>query len=163
MARSTAHDSLPRGTADTSAGDPRPKPGYYPPVAFASRIVTEGLVGFLKRGTGARPAEPAIDPTTLAREELRRAGADPDTPHPTRHFLYAPGVKAAQRLARELKSGNREIEIETSARQGYWLVVVTQSMVVGPEPIASLRAEFEAAAKPLGAEYDRWQVDLAAG
>jgi hypothetical protein len=34
-------------------------------------------------------------------------------------------------------------------------------MVVTPEAIASLRAEFEAAAQPLGGEYDRWQVDVA--
>jgi hypothetical protein len=92
---------------------------------------------------------------------MRRAGADPKVAHQTRHFIFVPGVKAAQHLARVLKNRGRQVEIDTSARKGYWLVVVRQSMVVTPEAIASLRAELEAAAKPLEGEYDRWQVDVA--
>ncbi len=117
---------------------------------------------FLKRGSGDEPPAP-VDPAVAAAAQMRRAGADPTVPHQTRHFLYVPGVKAAQQLARHLKSGSRHVEVDTSARKGYWLVVVRQSMVVTPEAIAGLRTELETAAAPFGGEYDRWQVDLAGG
>ncbi|MGD0121074.1 MAG: ribonuclease E inhibitor RraB [Candidatus Limnocylindrales bacterium] len=117
-------------------------------------------MGFLKRVSGDRHAAPAIDPVARAMERLRQAGADPTALHQTRHFVYVPGVKAAQQLARRLKSPDRQVEVDTSARTGYWLVVVRQSMVITPEAMASLRAEFESAAAPLGGAYDRWQVDL---
>ena len=74
-----------------------------------------------------------------------------------------PGVKAAQDVARLLKTPKRLVEVDTSARTGYWLVVVKQSMVVTPQAMDTLRAEFEAAAGPLGGEYDRWQVDVVGG
>lgn len=119
-------------------------------------------MGFLKRGSAVEPDAP-LDPAVAAAAQMRRAGADPTVPHPTRHFLYVPGVKAAQQLARQLKSGGHNVEVDTSARQGYWLVVVKQSMVITPEAIADLRTELETAAAPLGGEYDRWQVDLAGG
>jgi len=96
-------------------------------------------------------------------EQLRQAGADPTAPHETRHFVYVPGVKAAQQLARLLTNPSRHVEVDTSARKGYWLVVVRQSMVVTPEAMASLRAEFETAAAPLGGAYGSWQVDIRAG
>lgn len=118
-------------------------------------------MGFLRRDGGQQPA-PA-DPDALAVEQLRKAGADPSMPHETRHFLYVPGVKAAQQVARSLKRPDRRIEIETSARKGYWLVVVIQSIVVTPEAIAALRDEFETAAELCGGEYDYWHVALANG
>jgi hypothetical protein len=96
-------------------------------------------------------------------EQLRQAGADPAAPHRTRHFVYVPGIKAAQQLARSLRSSNRHVEVDTSARTGYWLVVVEQSMVITPDTMASVRAEFDSAAVPLGGAYDRWQVDLQGG
>jgi hypothetical protein len=119
-------------------------------------------VGFLRR-TAREPDQAAGDPDLLAIEQMRRAGADPDVPHETRHFIYVPGVQAAQHLARELKTANRRVEVDTSARKGYWLVVVRQSMVVSPEAIGALRQELETAARPVGGEYDRWQVDVAGG
>ena len=118
-------------------------------------------MSFLKRGGGQKPA--TADPDALAVEELRKAGADPSMPHETSHFLYVPGVKAAQQVARSLKRPDRRIEIETSARKGYWLVAVIQSVVVTPEALAALRAEFEAAVAPVGGEYDYWQVAVANG
>ncbi|MGD0862884.1 MAG: ribonuclease E inhibitor RraB [Candidatus Limnocylindrales bacterium] len=118
-------------------------------------------MSFLKKDGGQKPA--AADPDALAVEQLRKAGADPSMPHETRHFLYVPGVKAAQQVARALKRPDRRIEIETSARKGYWLVAVIQSVVVTPETIAALRTEFEAAVEPLGGEYDYWQVAVANG
>jgi hypothetical protein len=118
-------------------------------------------MGFLKRDQGPKPA--TVDPDTLAVEELRKAGADPSMPHETRHFLYVPGVKAAQQVARSLERPDRRIEIETSARKGYWLVAVIQSVVVTRESISALRTEFEAAVAPLGGEYDYWQVAVANG
>jgi len=120
-------------------------------------------VGFLKRAAEARFGTPQIDPVARAMEQLRQAGVDPSAPHQTRHFVYVPGVKAAQQLARRLESPDRHVEIDTSARTGYWLVVVRQSMVVTPEAMASLKTEFEDAAVPLGGAYDRWQVDLQGG
>jgi hypothetical protein len=116
-------------------------------------------MGFLRKSNN----QPAPDPDEAAVAQLRRAGADPDVPHETRHFLYVPGVRAAQQLARALKSPDRRVEVETSARKGYWLVAVIQPMVVTKPAIAALRQEFEAAARPFGGEYDRWQVDLAGG
>ena len=113
-------------------------------------------MGFLKR-SNASP-----DPDRAAIEEMRRAGADPEVSHETRHFLYVPGVKGAQQVARALKRPDRRVEIETSARKGYWLVAVSQSMVVTPPAIAAAREEFEAAARTHGGEYDYWQVDIAA-
>lgn len=113
-------------------------------------------MSFLKRNPGPKPV--AVDPDTLAIEQLRKAGADPSVPHETRHFLYVPGVKAAQQVARSLQRPDRHIEIETSARKGYWMVAVIQSVVVTPEAISALRTEFEAAVAPLGGEYDYWQV-----
>ena len=117
-------------------------------------------MAFLKRVAGDRHAARANEPVAQAMEQLRHAGADPAAPHQTRHFVYVPGVRAAQQLARSLKNPERYVEVDTSARTGYWLVVVRQSMVVTPEAMASLRAEFESAAAPLGGAYDRWQVDL---
>jgi hypothetical protein len=119
-------------------------------------------VGFLKRSPGEN-LRSADDPDRLVVEQMRRAGADPTVPHETRHFIYVPGVKAAQEVARALKSVGRRVEIDTSARQGYWLVVVMQSMVVTTDTIAAVRRELEAAALPAGGEYDRWQVDVAGG
>ncbi len=116
-------------------------------------------MGFLRRAS----PQPVQDPDQAAVERLRRAGADLTMPHQTRHFLYVPGVKGAQKLARALQRSDRRVEIETSARKGYWMVEVIQSMVVTPETIAECRAEFEAVAKPLNGEYDRWQVDVATG
>ena len=120
-------------------------------------------MGSQKQAPGDKPDSSATDSVTLALEQLRQSGADPSVPHQTRHFIYVPGVKAAQQLARLLKNPRRQVEIDTSARTGYWLVVVTKSMVVTPEAMAALRAEFEAAARPLGGEYDRWQVDVEGG
>jgi hypothetical protein len=122
------------------------------------RRTTEDHLSFLKRASGGRTA--TVDPVAKALDQLRHAGADPTAPHQTRHFVYVPGVKGAQQLARQLKTPDRLIEVDTSARVGYWLVVVRQSIVVTPEAMASLRTEFESAAAPLGGAYDRWQVDL---
>ncbi|MGD0017758.1 MAG: ribonuclease E inhibitor RraB [Candidatus Limnocylindrales bacterium] len=113
-------------------------------------------MSFIKKERGQKPA--TADPDALVVEELRKAGADPTMPHETRHFLYVPGVKAAQQVARSLKRPDRRIEIETSARTGYWLVAVIQSVIVTPETIAALRTEFEAAVEPIGGDYDYWQV-----
>ena len=120
-------------------------------------------MGFLKRAMGGRSGASKLDPVATALDQLRQAGADPTAPHQTRHFVYVPGVKAAQQLARSLKSPDRNVEVDTSARTGYWLVVVRQSMVITPEAMTSLQTEFEDAAAPLGGAYDRWQVDLQGG
>jgi hypothetical protein len=103
-----------------------------------------------------------MDPTEIARDQLRREGANPDLPHETRHFLYVPGAKAAQQVARSLAAGpKRRVDVETSARKGYWMVAVTESVAITPAAMAGLRAELEAAAAPVGGEYDRWQVVVA--
>jgi hypothetical protein len=120
----------------------------------------ENRVGFLKRSTGGNQPE---QPDVAAVVEMRRAGADPAVPHQTRHFIFVPGVRSAQHVARSLRNPDRTIEIDNSARKGYWLVVVRQSMLVAPETIAAIRSEIEAAAGPVGGEYDRWQVDLDGG
>jgi hypothetical protein len=120
-------------------------------------------VGLLKRVAGDRADAPTVDPVSQALDQLRRAGADTAVPHPTRHFIYVPGVKAAQHLARVLKNSHRQVEIDTSAQQGYWLVVIRQSLVVTPEAMDALHGEFQGAAQPLGGHYDRWQVDIAGG
>lgn len=116
-------------------------------------------MGFLKRASN-QPA-PTADPTALAREQLRGAGADLEKPHETRHFLYIPGVRSAQKVARSLQRSDRHIEIETSARTGFWLVVVIQSVVVTPETMRGIRTELVAAASQAGGEYDSWQVAVA--
>jgi hypothetical protein len=120
-------------------------------------------VGFLRRAPAAKTEADVTDPVKLALDQLRHAGADPEVPHPTRHFIYVPGVKAAQQLAHVLKNPRRQVEIDTSARKGYWLVVVKESMIVTPQTMALLRTEFESAAGPLGGDYDRWQVDVQGG
>ena len=117
----------------------------------------------MRQVPGDKPGAPVADPVLIALDQLRRAGADPTVPHQPRHFIYVPGVKAAQNLARALKSPRRVVELDTSARTGYWLVVIKQSMVVTPDAMAALRTEFEAAAAPLGGQYDRWQVELQGG
>jgi Regulator of ribonuclease activity B len=120
-------------------------------------------VNAMSREQGGRRDAQAIDPVKLALDQLRRAGTDPTVPHQTRHFIYVPGVKAAQNVARLLKTPKRVVEIDTSARTGYWLVVVKQSIVVTSEAMSALRNEFESVAGPVGGEYDRWQVDVAGG
>jgi hypothetical protein len=117
-------------------------------------------VGFLRRSS-PKPTSPQ-DVESWS-DQLRKAGADLTVPHVTRHFLYVPGVKAAQQVARRLKTTGRSVDIETSARRGFWLVVVSQSMVLTTESLASVRTELEAVAQSVGGHYDRWQVDLAAG
>jgi hypothetical protein len=119
-------------------------------------------VGFLRKASAERPSID-LDPDVSALDQMRRAGADPGVPHVTRHFFYVPGVRPAQQLARSLKAHGRQVEIDTSARKGYWLVVVSQSMLVTPESIADTRSEFENAARPVGGRYDRWQVEIAGG
>lgn len=118
-------------------------------------------MGLLKHVTGERAEAPVIDPVSQALDQLGHAGADPTAPHQTRHFIYVPGLEAAQKVARLVKSPERQVEIDTSAQQGYWLVVVRESLVVTSETMEALRTEFEAAARPLGGHYDRWQVDIA--
>lgn len=112
-------------------------------------------MGFLKRR--ADPAGP-VDSVQLAIAELRRAGVDPTKPHETRHFMYVPGVKNAHKVARGLQRPDRRLDIETSARKGYWLVAVIQPVVIAPETLAALRDEFVAAVWPYGGEYDYWQI-----
>jgi hypothetical protein len=128
---------------------------------LASAIRSRGAdVGFLRPG---RAASGPADPLARALDDLRRAGADPGQPHETRHFIYVPGVKPAQQLARSLQKPGRRVEVDTSSRRGLWLVVVIESLPITPETIGPLRAELEAAAASAGAEYDRWQVSIAAG
>ena len=118
-------------------------------------------MGFLRRSS-PKPVSPGHDIVSVA-EQLRRAGADAGVTHVTRHFLYIPGVKAAQQVARKVNSQGRHVAVETSARTGFWLVVVSQSVLVTQENLDTLRAEFEAVAREAGGEYDRWQVDIAGG
>ena len=118
-------------------------------------------MSFLRRAAGQKQETETAE--ALAVEQLRKAGADPTRPHETRHFLYVPGVKAAQQVAQSLKRPDRRIEVDTSARKGYWLVAVIQSVVITPESPGALRTEFEAALAPLGGEYDYWQVAVANG
>jgi hypothetical protein len=118
-------------------------------------------MGFLKRHA-EQPAAP-VDPVQRAIEQLRKAHADPAQPHETRHFMYVPGVTNAQQVADALKAPGRHIEIDTSARQGFWLVVVIVHIVITTEAMDALRAEFEAAAEAVGGEYDYWQVAVANG
>ena len=81
-------------------------------------------MSFLKRGGGQKPA--TADPDALAVEQLRKAGADPSMPHETSHFLYVPGVKAAQQVARSfqlitdaaLLAGHGDIKKEAHHQQG---------------------------------------------
>jgi Regulator of ribonuclease activity B len=137
--------------------------GYYRASGDAATPkATEDPVGFLKRPQADKPAQ-ETNPDVLAVEKMRRDGADPTVTHLTRHFLYVPGVKAAADTARALKTPGRRIEVDTSARTGFWLVVVEQSMLVTPESIAELRREFEAVVQPKGGIYDRWQVEVAGG
>jgi hypothetical protein len=133
---------------------------YYPLSGGWAQAKREVHVGFLRRPTESRPGATGDDFHAMI-DRLRRAGVDPAVPHVTRHFMYVPGVKAAQRLARELKAAGRSVDVETSARRGFWLVIVSQSMILTKEQMSSVRAEFEAAARSVGGEYDRWQVDLA--
>jgi hypothetical protein len=119
-------------------------------------------MSFMKRPRATSPAE-SVNPDILAIESMRREGADPDIPHITRHFLYIPGVKSAHKVARELKAPHRDVEIDTSARKGFWLVVVQQSMLVTPESMAAMRMELDLAARSVGGDYDRWQVEVAGG
>ncbi len=116
-------------------------------------------MGFLRRTPGN--PQPQGDPIAAAVEDLRRRGADPTRPHETRHFIYVPGVAAAQSLARSLAKPGRKVEVDTSGRQGYWLVVAIESLPITPEAIGAVRAELEAAAAAGGGEYDRWQVEVA--
>jgi hypothetical protein len=116
-----------------------------------------GPLPFLRH---SQPEQPPPDPYLAAVSDLRHAGADLSQPHETRHFIYAPGVKAAQQLARTLRQQDRRIEIETSARKGQWLVIVVQSIAITPDSVAALRGELEAAARAAGAEYDVWQVAI---
>lgn len=118
-------------------------------------------MSLLKHVTGERAETPVIDPVSQALDQLGHAGADPTAPHQTRHFIYVPGEKAAYEVARLVKGPDRQVEIDTSAQDGYWLVVVRESLVVTSEAMEALRTEFEAAAHPLGGHYDRWQVDIA--
>jgi len=117
-------------------------------------------VSRIKRDRADKPGPPVKDPISTVLDEIRQAGSDPTVPHQTRHFIYVPGVKPARRLAQLLKKSSRQIEIDTSARQGYWLVVIRESLIITPETMAALRAEFAATAGPLGGQYDRWQVDI---
>ncbi len=117
-------------------------------------------MGFLRRPTSEKKAPAVVDPVLLAEEQLRRVGADLDSPHPTRHLLLVPSVAGAQRAARILRRDDREILIDTSARKGYWLVVVTQPAVIASETMAAIRAELEAAVQPSGGEYDTWHVEV---
>jgi hypothetical protein len=119
-------------------------------------------VSFLRRSTTQKAGKSTSDPVTVS-VELRKAGADPAVPHVTRHFMYIPGVKAAQQVARTVKSNGRSVDVETSARRGFWLVVVSHSMLVTPDNLSTVRTEFESVARSVGGEYDRWQVDLAGG
>lgn len=117
-------------------------------------------MGLLRRPPGG--SKPGTgDPVVAAIEQMRRDGADPAVRHQTRHFIYVPGAKAAQALARSLRAADRHVEVDTSARRGYWLVVVRQTMIVSPEAIRALRRELETAALAVGGDYDRWQVDVA--
>jgi hypothetical protein len=119
-------------------------------------------VSFLRRSDTSTSAASRGGPTAVT-AELRKAGADPSVPHLTRHFLYVPGVRAAQQVARTVKRNGRNVDVETSARRGFWLVVVSQSMLVTPDNLSSIRSEFESVARSVGGEYDRWQVEIAAG
>ncbi len=118
-------------------------------------------MGFLRRSP-PKPASPE-NATVPVGEQLRRAGADPTVPHVTRHFLYVPGVKAAQQVARKVGTAGRRVDVETTPRTGYWLVIDAQSLLVTQENLDAVRAEFEAVAREVGGEYDRWQVDIARG
>lgn len=118
-------------------------------------------MGLLRRVSGPRAAAPKIDPVSQALDQIRHAGANPKVAHQTRHFIYVPGVTAAQQVARLVSKPGRQVEVDTSAQQGYWLVVVRESLIVTAETMEALRTEFEAAAHPLGGHYDRWQVDIA--
>jgi hypothetical protein len=115
-------------------------------------------VGFFKRAIGDKFARSGGDPIAAAREQLRRLGADPDEPHTTHHLLYLPSVNAAQQAARALRKPDRQIAIETSGRKGYWLVILTQTVVITPETIAQIHDEISLAIELFGGEYDRWQV-----
>jgi hypothetical protein len=117
-----------------------------------------GFVGFLRHARGDKSPRSEIDLIAMAREQLRRLGADPDLPHRTRHLLYLPSVNAAQQAARALGKPGRQIEIETSSRKGYWLVIVTQAIVINPEAIAEIRSEIALTIELFGGEYDGWQV-----
>ena len=118
-------------------------------------------MGPLRRVSDAHTEAPKVDPVAQALDQLRHAGANPKVAHQTRHFMYVPGVKAAQEVARLVSGPGRFVEVDTSAQQGYWLVVVRETLVVTSEAMEALRTEFEAAAHPLGGHYDRWQVDVA--
>jgi hypothetical protein len=117
----------------------------------------------IKRDRADKSGPSANDPVSTVLDEIRHAGSDPAVPHQTRHFIYVPGVKPARHLAHLLKKSGRQIEVDTSARKGYWLVVIRESLVVTPEAMAALRDEIVAAAAPLGGQYDRWQIDIARG
>ena len=115
-------------------------------------------MGFLRRALSDKSARSDADLVATAREQLRRRGADPDQPIETHHLLYLPSVNATQQTARALRKPGRRIEIETSSRKGYWLLIVTQTIVITPEAIAQIQAEMALAADLFGGQYDRWQV-----
>jgi formate-dependent phosphoribosylglycinamide formyltransferase (GAR transformylase) len=115
-------------------------------------------VGFLRHARGDKSARSEIDPIAMAREQLRRLGADPDLPYGTRHLLYLPSVNAAQQAARALGKPGRQIEVDTSSRKGHWLVIVTQAIVINPETIAEIHGEIALTIELFGGEYDGWQI-----
>ncbi|HEY5487983.1 MAG TPA: ribonuclease E inhibitor RraB [Candidatus Limnocylindrales bacterium] len=115
-------------------------------------------MGFLRRAMGDKSARSDSDAIAMAREQLSQLGADPDQPHTTRHLLYLPSVAAAQQAARALRKPDRRIDIEPSGRKGFWLVIVTQTVVITPETIAQINSEIALALELFGGEYDRWQV-----
>jgi formate-dependent phosphoribosylglycinamide formyltransferase (GAR transformylase) len=115
-------------------------------------------VGFLRHARGDKSARSEIGPIAMAREQLRRLGADPDLPYGTRHLLYLPSVNAAQQAARALGKPGRQIEVDTSSRKGHWLVIVTQAIVINPETIAEIHGEIALTIELFGGEYDGWQI-----
>ncbi len=108
------------------------------------------------------PPDLPIDPILQAAADLRNAGADLGRPYQTRHFIYVPGIANAQKVAWMLRRPGRNIDIETSTRKGFWLVVVTQPLVFSPDRVQAVRAELEFAAGACGGEYDRARLDVAA-
>jgi hypothetical protein len=89
-------------------------------------------------------------------EQLKKAGANLDKPHPIEFFFYFPTQDRAERIASRLRRDGYTATFNRAAKGQNWVVQATKEMIPNEIALNKLRKKFEAIAADEKGEYDGW-------
>jgi len=116
-------------------------------------------MSFLDRLRYHRPPKTPQEADALALRQLESRGADLSLPRHVIHFLLFEQERDAHAAASAVDGGSWTTRVDAPGQTlAEWSLRVDGHRVVGPDTVATFRAQFEQLAAAHDGEYDGWEA-----